>query len=114
SNALSHEAAAESGNRDGAQCARLQHEARAGDHRRGRTAGGLGSLSQDHVAKSSPQYTSGRIRGDQGRFCADWRSVIAKTRLALRLVPIQSPFHTAWAASVVPMYLPMSERFIGK
>ena len=46
SNALSHETAAESGNRDGAQCARLQHEARDGDHRRGRADGGLGDLSR--------------------------------------------------------------------
>ena len=46
SNALSHETAAESGNRDGAQCARLQHQARDGDHRRGRAAGGLGRLSR--------------------------------------------------------------------
>ena len=40
------ETAAESGNRDGAQCARLQHQARDGDHRRGRAAGGLGRLSE--------------------------------------------------------------------
>ena len=53
SNALSHETAAESGNRDGAQCARLQHEARDGDHRRGRAAGGLGDLSRRDAAHSN-------------------------------------------------------------
>ena len=51
SNALSHETAAESGNRDGAQCARLQHQARDGDHRRGRAAGGLGRLSRGVAAR---------------------------------------------------------------
>jgi hypothetical protein len=80
SNALSHEAAAESGNRDGAQCARLQHEARDDDHRRGRAAGDLDSLSQgtrDKInACSMPQGASGAVRD---RFCADWRSVIAKS-----------------------------------
>jgi hypothetical protein len=46
SNALSHEAATESGNRDGAQCARLQHKARDGAHRRSWAAGGLRDLSR--------------------------------------------------------------------
>ena len=46
SNALSHETAAKSGNRNGAQCARLQHQARHGDHRRGRATGGPGDLSR--------------------------------------------------------------------
>ena len=39
SNALSYETASESSNRDGAQCARLQHEARDGDHRRWANSG---------------------------------------------------------------------------
>ena len=43
SNALSYERASESSNRDGAQCARLQHEARDGDHRRGQIDRGLRS-----------------------------------------------------------------------
>ena len=60
SNALSHETAAESGNRDGAQCARLQHQARDGDHRRGRAAGGLGGLTEGHRAfKSMPTNAPG-------------------------------------------------------
>ena len=56
SNALSHETAAESGNRDGAQCARLQHEARDGDHRRGWAAGGLGGLSRGMLLRVQNQY----------------------------------------------------------
>ena len=40
SNALSHEKAAKGGHRDGAQRARLQHEARDDDHGRRRIAGG--------------------------------------------------------------------------
>jgi hypothetical protein len=80
SNVLSHETAAESGNRDGAQCARLQHEARDGDHRRGRTAGGLGRLSRGIPrvqinASRRPQGASGR---SGSRFCSDRCSMIAK------------------------------------
>ena len=101
SNALSHEAAAESGNRDGAQCARLQHEARDGDHRRGRAAGGLGSLSQERVTKSTLQYASGRIWGGRGDDSAQIGARDRKTDVALRAAPIRSPFHTAWALSVV-------------
>ena len=56
SNALSHETAAESGNRDGAQCARLQHEARDGDHWRGWAAGGLGGLSRGMLPRVQNQY----------------------------------------------------------
>jgi hypothetical protein len=44
--ATHYEAATESGNRDGAQCARLQHKARDGAHRRSWAAGGLGDLSR--------------------------------------------------------------------
>src|SRR5438034_2063775 len=77
SNALSYEAVAESGSGDGAQCARLQHEARDGDHWRGRAAGSLGSLSQERVTKSTPAVCLSAHLGAQGRFCADWRSVIA-------------------------------------
>src|SRR5947207_7695695 len=57
SNALSNETAAESGNRDGAQCARLQHQARDGDHRRGRAAGGLGRLSRGVARPNKCQQT---------------------------------------------------------
>src|SRR6185436_12857870 len=55
----------ESLNRDGAQCARLQHEARGGDHRGGRTAGSHGSLSQELVHSNrrpqTPQGASGAL-----------------------------------------------------
>src|ERR1700676_4334341 len=55
--ALSYEETAESLNRDGTQCARLQHEARDGDHRRGWAAGGHGSLSQGPTHSNRPQQT---------------------------------------------------------
>ena len=60
--------AAESGNRDGAQCARIQHEARDGDHRRGRAAGSLGDLSRGMLciqinASRSPRQHLGAVQG---------------------------------------------------
>jgi hypothetical protein len=83
-NALSHETAAESGNRDGAQCARLQHQARDGDHRRGRVAGGLGGLSREmlRVQTNASRRPRERLARSGSRFCADRRSMIANRRRA--------------------------------
>ena len=54
SNALSHDDAAEGGDRDGAQRARLQHEARDRDYGRRCTAGGHGRVSTELNAEISP------------------------------------------------------------
>jgi hypothetical protein len=53
SNALSHDDAAEGGDRDGAQRARLQHEARHRDYGRRCTAGGHGRVSTELNAEIS-------------------------------------------------------------
>ena len=54
SNALSHDDAAEGGNRDGTQRTRLQHEARHRDYGRRCTAGGHGRMSTELHAEISP------------------------------------------------------------
>src|SRR4029077_15127856 len=84
SNALSHETAAESGNRDGAQCARLQHQARDGDHRRGRAAGGLGRLSRGvlRVQINASRRPGGASGWSETRFC---RSVLHDREIEVAL-----------------------------
>src|SRR5580692_7220855 len=101
SNALSHETAAESSNRDGAQCARLQHEARDGDHWRGRAAAGLGRLSRGapRVQINANKCPRERLERSGSRFCSDRYPTIAEANVALTMVLIPTPFHTAWANS---------------
>jgi len=69
SNALSDDNPAEGGNRDGAQCARLQHEARHSDYGCRCILGGNGRVSSALLAKIGPQRLpfngSEHLRGDQ-------------------------------------------------
>ena len=101
-NALSYEEAAESRNRDGAQCARLQHEARDGDHRRGRAAGGLGDVSRELHAEISPHRealeASGRLWvGQEDTMPATLRSARAKTVAEAPTTTAARRISTAWA-----------------
>src|SRR5262245_7604879 len=101
SNALSHETAAEGGNRDGAQCARLQHETRDGDNRRGRSAGGLSSLSQGLAHSNGRQQTlKGSLRALREWILEETEFSHANAGGVLRALPIQGLFHTAWARRV--------------
>ena len=107
SNALSHETAAESSNRDGAQCARLQHEARDGDHRRGRAAAGLGRLSRGapRVQINANKRPRERLERVKQPICSDRYSTIAEANVPLTMVLIPTPFHTAWAHRDRPAFL---------
>src|SRR6202030_2843856 len=99
-NTLSHETPAESGNRDGAQCARLQHEARDGDHRRGGAAGGPGSLSQGPTHSNRRQHTPQGASGALGEWIpGKFAFGDANAGGVLGAVPIRGLFHTAWAIS---------------
>ena len=105
---------AESSNRDGAQCARLQHEARDGDHRRGRAAAGLGRLSRGapRVQINANKRPRERLERSGSRFCSDRYSTIAEANVPLAMVLIPTPFHTAWANRVTSHRRKHSEPFL--
>ena len=66
--ALSLHHAAESGDGDGAQCARLQHEARDENHGRRQTAGGdAGGNGLGSLEIRAPMVASGRLQAVTGR-----------------------------------------------